>query len=273
MNVTLAAVQLRAGTSRDENLAGARRLVDAAARQGAQVVVMPEIFSAPFVTGQVDLDYFRWAEPLDGPTNSLMAELSAQHGITIVSSIFEAAATPGVYHNTAVTLHEGRPVHTYRKSHLPFSNAFPEKFYFRPGSEPPGAVPCGPATVGTIICYERHFPELGRLAALAGAEVLAVPVACASRPTREVFQLELRAQAVFNELFVVCANRVGEESGKQYYGTSGIYGPDGTTLAQGSGDTPEVVLATVDLDAVRERRHVLPFLRDRRPDLYGRLAE
>lgn len=272
MNVALAAVQVCATESRDTNLAAAAALVEQAVARGAQVIVMPEIFSAPFVTGEVDLGYFRWAEPLlDGPTNTLMAELSARHGVTIVSSVFEQGSPDGVYFNTAVTFHAGEPLLVYRKSHLPFSNAFPEKFYFRPGDQPPSAVRCGEVPVGTIICYERHFPELGRLVALAGGAVMAVPVACASAPTREVFQIELRAQAIFNELFVVCANRVGTESGKTYYGTSAIYGPDGAVLAQASDDTAEVVVATVDLEAVAARRQVLPFLRDRRTDLYGGL--
>jgi beta-ureidopropionase len=272
MTITLAAVQVRATASRDENIRHARQLIESAVERGADVIVMPEIFSAPFVTGEVDLGYFAWAEALDGPTNSMVAELSAAHGVTIVSSIFEAGQPDGVYHNTAVTYHCGEPVLTYRKSHLPFSNAFPEKFYFRPGDQPPSAVHCGSVSVGTIICYERHFPELGRLVALAGGVVMAVPVACASLPTREIFQVELRAQAIFNELFVVCANRVGTESGKTYYGTSAIYGPDGAVLAQASTDDAEVITAEVDIDTVIERRHVLPFLRDRRPDLYGHLA-
>lgn len=273
MSITLAAVQVRATSSRSANVEHTKRLVEQAVDRGADVIVLPEIFSAPFVTGEVDLAYFSWAEGLlDGPTNSTMAELSRVHGVTIVSSVFERGVPEGVYFNTAVTLHRGEPVHVYRKSHLPFSNAFPEKFYFRPGDQPPGAVACGEATVGTIVCYERHFPELGRLVALAGGTVMAVPVACSSAPTREVFQIELRAQAIFNELFVVCANRVGTESGKTYYGTSAIYGPDGAVLAQASDDTPEVITAEVDVNSVSQRRHLLPFLRDRRPDLYGRLC-
>ncbi len=274
MTVTLAAVQVRATESRDTNLAHTRELIEAAADRGADIIVLPEIFSAPFVTGEVDLGYFQWAEPLlDGPSNRMVADVSAARGVTIVSSVFEQGSPEGIYFNTAVTFHCGEPVLTYRKSHLPFSNAFPEKFYFRPGDQPPSSVRCGDVDLGTIICYERHFPELGRLVALAGGTVMAVPVACASAPTREVFQIELRAQAIFNELFVVCANRVGTESGKTYYGTSAIYGPDGTVLAQASDDTPEVVMATVDVQSVSQRRHVLPFLRDRRPDLYGRLTD
>ena len=100
---------------------------------------------------------------------------------------------------------------------------------------------------------------------------MAVPVACSSAPTREVFQIELRAQAIFNEIFVVCANRVGQEDTKTYYGTSAIYGPDGAILAQGSTDRVEVVACEIDTEAVQTRRTVLPFLRDRRADLYGGL--
>ena len=152
MSVTLAAVQVLATDDRSDNLARAARLVNEAADRGADVIVMPEIFSAPFVAGDVDLDYFRWAEPLlTGPTNSLMAELSSSRGTTIVSSVFEAGEPSGVYFNTTVTFHHGAPVHVYRKSHLPFSNAFPEKFYFRPGQEAPSAVEVGDVMLGTKI--------------------------------------------------------------------------------------------------------------------------
>ena len=122
--------------------------------------------------------------------------------------------------------------------------------------------------VGTIICYERHFPELGRIVALRGGSVLCVPVASASAPMKEVFQLELRAHAVFNGLFVICANRFGVEGRKEYFGLSAIYDPNGDVRDQAPDDQDGLAIAEVDLaevDAVRRRR---PFLRDRRPELY-----
>jgi beta-ureidopropionase len=269
--ITVAAVQLAATDDRERNLARAEELVREAAEQGAALIVLPEIFAAPFVGSEPDMDYFRWAEPADGPSNSLVRSLSAELGATILSPIFEASAVSGVYHNSTFAFREGECVHTYRKSHLPFSNGFPEKFYFRPGAAPPSTFAIDGATVGTIICYERHFPELGRLVALQGADVMCVPVACASEPTKEVFQLELRAHAAFNSMFVVCANRVGLEGTKRYYGLSAIYGPDGAVLAQ-RGDDEGVVVAEIDPALVEQRRRVLPFFRDRRPDLYGALA-
>lgn len=273
----IAAIQVRPTADREQNLRDTAELIDEAAGLGAELVVLPEIFSAPFVAAEIDPTYFEWAEALDGPSNTLVAERSATHGITIVSSVFEASSTPGVHHNTASIFVNGEAAVHYRKSHLPFSNGFPEKYYFRPGEEPPPVVDVGPTRAGVIICYERHFPELGRLVALGGASVMCVPVACASAPTKEVFQLELRAHAVFNSMFVVCANRVGlegdGETGKDYYGLSAIYEPDGNISSQAGTKDAEVVFAQVDLATIAERRQRLPFLRDRRPPLYQGLVE
>ncbi|NLA34750.1 MAG: carbon-nitrogen hydrolase family protein [Actinobacteria bacterium] len=265
----VAAVQLRVTDDRGDNIARTRALIDDAAAQGVSVVLLPELFSVPFVQPEPDLDFFKWGEPIDGPSNTMALEASAAHGITVVSSIFEQTARPGVYHNTSCTYVNGVEVQQYRKSHLPFSNGFPEKFYFRPGEEKPAAVDIGETRLGTIICYERHFPELGRQVALSGASIMCVPVACSSAPMREVFQLELRTQAIANGFFVICANRIGTEVVKDYFGTSAIYGPDGEIIAQSS-DTggDELIIADIDLDRVAATREKRPFLRDLRPELY-----
>ena len=268
----LAAVQLRASDDRAETIARAEALIDDAAGQGARILLLPEMFAVPFVQPEPDPEYFVHAEQLDGPSNTMAQEASRRHDITVVSSVFEASAVPGVNHNTACTYVAGELRSVYRKSHLPFSNGFPEKFYFRPGETEPEVVQTPDGGVGTIICYERHFPELGRVVALGGGSVLCVPVASASAPMKEVFQLELRAHAVFNGLFVICANRFGVEGSKEYFGLSAIYGPNGDVLAQAPDDQDGLAIAEVDLaevDAVRRRR---PFLRDRRPELYTRLS-
>ena len=272
-SIRLAVVQTRSADDRSENLASAAASIDAAAVAGAQLVMLPEIFSAPFVGESADDDYFRWAEPIDGPSNAMVRERAAAHGITVMSSIFEETAVPGVYHNTACVFEGDRLVCAYRKSHLPFSNGFPEKYYFRPGDEAPPVFDVGPARVGLIVCYERHFPELGRLVALGGAALMCVPAACASAPTREVFRLELRAHAVFNSMYVACANRVGVEGTKDYYGSSAIYGPSGDTVAEAGSDSAQVLVADIDVGTVIERRRRLPYLRDRRPALYRSLSD
>lgn len=267
----LAAVQLTPTEDRAATIARAAALVDEASGNGAGVVLLPELFAVPFVQPDPDPEYFGLAEPFDGPSNTMAAERSRRHDNVIVSSIFEAAETPGVYYNTCCTFVRGELRSVYRKSHLPFSNGFPEKFYFRPGGTPPEVVQTNDASVGTIICYERHFPELSRAVALAGANVLCVPVASSSAPMREVFQLELRAHAVFNNLFVICANRVGLEGSKDYFGLSAVYDPNGEVVAQAD-DGEGIAVADVDLRTVDEVRRRRPFLRDRRPELYASLT-
>ena len=265
-------MQLAATADREHNLDRAESLVREAAGAGCRADRAAGDLRRP-VRRRPSRTWTTSAGPSrpTGRRTRSSARLSAELGTTILSPIFEASAVTGVYHNSTFAFRSGECVHTYRKSHLPFSNGFPEKFYFRPGAAPPSTFAIDGAIVGTIICYERHFPELGRVLALQGADIMCVPVACASEPTKEVFQLELRAHAAFNSMFVVCANRVGREGTKQYYGLSAIYGPDGTVLAQ-LGDDEGVVVAEIDLAIVEQRRRVLPFFRDRRPDLYGALS-
>lgn len=266
-----AALQLPTGLSREDAIVLTHQLIDEAASQGAGLVVLPELFAVPFVQPEPDPEFFAWAEPLDGPSNTMVREASAANGITIVSSIFEETSVAGVYGNTACTYVSGQLVDVYRKAHLPFSNGFPEKFYFRPGDKAPSVVESTVGPIGTIICYERHFPELSRSVALDGGIALCIPVACASAPMKEVFQLELRGHAVSNGLYVICSNRSGLEKQKNYFGTSAVYGPMGEILAQvdeGAG----VAIAEIDPQAVAHARRTRPFLRDRRPELYGKLG-
>jgi len=268
----VAAIQVEATENRAQNLEHAADLGRQAVDEGAEVILLPELFSVPFVSaGEVDPDYFQYAESLDGPTVQMVKRLSQQHEVAIVASVFEQATIPGVYHNTACIYVRGERVLTYRKAHLPYSSAFPEKFYFRPGSEPPTVFQWQDATLGVVICYERHFPEIVRVPALLGATLIAIPVACATPATSAVFELELRAHAVFNGLFVAAANRVGNEGGKTYYGRSMIVAPTGDVLAQAATDRPEVIVADCDFDLVAKQRHTLPFFRDRRPELYSDL--
>jgi beta-ureidopropionase len=270
--VRVAALQLQVGDDRERNLAMAGDLIDSAVEQGARLIVLPELFAVPFVSANSDPEYFLWAEPTNGPSNNLAAERSRTHGVTVVTSFFEAGGIPGTYYNASCTFVNGTLAAHYRKSHLPFSNQFPEKFYFRPGDAAPAVTDVGWGRIGTIICYERHFPELGRLVALQGAEVMCVPVACASAPTRDVFLLELRAHAAFNSMYVIAANRTGIEGSKAYYGSSVICAPDGQILAKAGDSSAEALVVDIDLDAAVRRRQTLPFFRDRRPELYAGLS-
>lgn len=270
----VAVAQLCPTTDREVNLARTAAVLDRAAHADVKLVVLPELFSVPFVGSTPDTSYFSLAEPIDGPSNALVARKAKEHGLVVVSSIFESAMVPGTFHNTACVYQGAARLAIYRKSHLPFSHGFPEKFYFTPGQHEPVVVPTSIGRLGVIICYERHFPELARATALSGAEILCIPVASASASMGDVFHLELRAHAVFNGMFVACANRVGLEGDKRYFGGSVICGPDGQVLALGSDDEKdEIVVADCDVDLLQETRIDRPFLRDRRPELYGRLSE
>jgi beta-ureidopropionase len=266
-------LQTHAEPDRTANLKRLAPLMDEAGRAGVQVLVLPELFSLPFVSGTPDPSYFDGAEPLNGPSGEFARHASERHAMVVVSSVFEKSRLAGVYHNTAAVYDRGEPVGVYRKSHLPFSHAFPEKFYFQPGSQPPLAVDTSAARIGVMICYERHYPELARSAALAGAQLLCIPVAASSPSMREVFNIELRAHAIANGIYVVAPNRIGREGEKDYFGGSVIYGPDGSELARAedTGDD-ELITTDIDLDEIARIRRDRPFLRDRRPELYATLT-
>jgi N-carbamoylputrescine amidase len=266
-----ATLQLAPTPDRDANLAEVSTLLDTAGRDGVEFLLLPELFSVPFVPPVPGTpEYLVNAEPLDGPSNALIAEKSREYGMTIVSSIFEDSGTPGVYFNTASTYVAGERVLEYRKSHLPLSNNFPEKYYFTPGNESPTVVETHGTKVGTIICYERHFPELARTVAIQGATVLAIPIAAATAYSRSIFEIELRAHAVFNCMYVMSSNRIGQEGTKAYFGGSAIYDPNGATMAQAEDSgANEIVVADLDLDLLAAKRVTeRPFLRDRRTELY-----
>ncbi len=271
MTLTAGVLQLRPTADRTANLAAAAALIDEAAARGTKILQLPELFSVPFVQPMpVDPDFLKYAEPLDGPSNTMVAEKSREHGMTIISSIFEQTAAAGVYYNTASIFVDGKSLLDYRKSHLPLSFNFPEKSYFRAGDKSPEVVDANGVPVSTIICYERHYPELARTAAVQGATVLGIPIASGTGYSRDIFDLELRAHAVFNCMYVLASNRIGPEGPKEYFGGSSIYGPDGETVATATDNGEnELVTGEIDLGQLPAKRAFQrPFLRDRRFSLY-----
>lgn len=266
----IALIQYRPTADRTANLERVAQMIEGAVDEGVNLVVLPELFGVPFVPTDPDDAWMDYAESTEGPSNTLARELSARHGIGIISSYFERSSIPGVHHNSAAAYVRGELALHYRKSHIPLSHNFHEKLYFRPGDEPPAAFQMGPLRVGVVICYERHFPELFRVAALAGSHLIAVPVATANSSER-IFHAELRGHAIANQLYVAAVNRVGTEGRNRYYGLSAVFAPDGTEVATASRDE-EVLLADIDLEAVEAARRDFPFFRDRRPNLYGAIG-
>jgi N-carbamoylputrescine amidase len=273
------------------NLDGVRRLVSSA-RPRPDLVVLPELFANPFwCVGLGDPGYLAWAEGLDGPVVTAMRALARELGAVVVAPFFERGAIAGEFHNSAAVidrsgelvagrLASGRTVRTYRKHAISSfrwdQQTNDEKFYFRPGDGfPVFDTPAG--RLGVLICYDRWFPEAWRMLALQGAEVVCVPNASIG-DVSDLFVPSMRTCAAQNLLYVVASNRAGEEEVEgrksRYYGMSCIAGPRGELLAAaGEAEPGQLATAAIDLDAVALARTRHTMYRDRRPELYGLLAE
>jgi N-carbamoylputrescine amidase len=252
-----------------------------AARRGAKLVCLQELFASEYFCQSEDHAQFELAEPIPGPTTEVMAKFAKETGVSIVVPLFERRAA-GVYHNSLVVVGPtGEILGHYRKMHIPDDPLFYEKFYFTPGDLGFVAVPTPSATVGPLICWDQWYPEAARLTALRGAEVLVYPTAIGWHPSEKAeygvaqlsaWQTIQRAHAIANGVFVVAVNRVGHEGpkggGLEFWGHSFVSDPFGVVLAE-AGEGEEVLVVECDLGRVEEVRRNWPFLRDRRIDAYG----
>jgi beta-ureidopropionase len=246
-----------------------------AASQGAQVIAFQELFYGPYFGITQDPAYYRYAEPVDGPTVERFAALAAELGIVMVLPIYEEAQ-PGVLYNTAVVVDaDGTVLGSYRKHHIPNLDKFWEKFYFRPGNlgYPVFKTAVGP--IGVYICYDRHFPEGWRELGLNGAQIVFNPNATKPGLSNRLWEIEQPAAAAANGYFVAAPNRVGSEANEYgddavtFYGSSQFVDPRGTIIGgYASADHEELVIRDLDLDLVRTVRNEWQFYRDRRPDSY-----
>ena len=279
--IRVAAVQMRAGEQREQNVEQAVAGIRSAAAQGAQLVCLQELFATPYFCQVEDASIFDLAEPVDGPTNRTISAVAREARVTVLSSFFERRA-PGVYHNTAILFGpSGEELGMYRKMHIPDDPQYYEKFYFTPGDLGFVSVAAGNTRVGPLVCWDQWYPEAARLTALAGAELLFYPTAIGWLPEDKpkfgpdqlsAWQTMQRSHAIANGVFVVVANRVGiERSGNQqieFWGHSFIADPYGRVIAQ-AGEEPSVLVADCDLSLIETARRGWPFLRDRRIDAYG----
>jgi N-carbamoylputrescine amidase len=283
---TVGLVQMRCSTDPDDNLRRACDGVREAARRGAQVVCLPELFRTQYFCQKEDPANFDLAEPVPGPTTEALAGVAREAGIVVVGSVFERRAA-GLYHNTAVVLDaDGRLRGLYRKMHIPDDPLYYEKYYFTPGDTGFQATETRFARVGTLVCWDQWFPEAARLTALKGAEVLFYPTAIGWHPAEkaefgaaqaDAWETMQRAHAISNGLFVAAVNRVGHEGppdgGLEFWGGSFLADPFGRVLARAGRDTEEVLTVRCDPRLMEETRRNWPFLRDRRIDAYGPLTQ
>jgi N-carbamoylputrescine amidase len=278
--VTLGLIQMSAQEKPEANLAKAISRIRAAARGGAQIVSLQELFRSRYFCQSEDARNFKLAESIPGPTTDALGAVAREHEIVIVASLFEKRSA-GIYHNTAVVIDaDGSVAGKYRKMHIPDDPLYYEKFYFTPGDLGFPSFQTRYARIGALVCWDQWFPEGARLAALSGAQILFYPTAIGWIPNepravaqrqRNAWELIQRSHAVANGVFVAVVNRVGREGEIKFWGKSFVAGPFGEIIAQGDANREETLIAKCNLKKIEETRQSWPFLRDRRIDAYGPL--
>jgi N-carbamoylputrescine amidase len=286
-------VQMRMGAEPEANFEAALRHIREAARLGANVVCLPELFRTQYFCQREDLRLFDLAEAIPGPSTARLSELARELRVAIIASLFERRAA-GLYHNTAVTLNaDGAIAGVYRKMHIPDDPLYYEKYYFAPGDLGFQAVDTAFGRVGTLVCWDQWYPEAARLTALKGAEALFYPTASGWHPAEKdefgaaqvsAWQTIQRSHAIANGVYVAGVNRVGLEHGDvlgnrvdgpgiEFFGGSFLADPFGRVIAQASQDKEEILIGEIDLALIEETRRNWPFLRDRRVDAYAPIAK
>ncbi len=283
--ITVAALQLALNApDAQTNIAAVSALVEQAAQAGAQVVLPPELFAGPYFCTVEDEALFALAHPLaDDPSVKAMQALARTLQIAIPTSFFEREG-PHYYNTLAMIGPDGEIMGTYRKSHIPDGPGYEEKYYFRPGNTGFKVWDLFGTRIGVGVCWDQWYPECARAMALMGAEVLFYPTAIGSEPydpdldTSRVWRRAMLGHAVSNCMPVIAANRIGSESvngmpPQHFYGHSFIADQWGDFLAEYGTEETGVLVAALDLAEAARHRAGMGFFRDRRPQLYTRLAE
>ena len=274
-------IQQHNTADRDDNKRRLAEKIRSLAAKGAELVVLQELHNGLYFCQEENVETFNQAEPIPGPSTEFYGALAKELGVVIVTSLFERRAT-GLYHNTAVVLEkDGSIAGKYRKMHIPDDPGYYEKFYFTPGDMGFQPIDTSVGRLGVLVCWDQWYPEAARLMALAGAEILIYPTAIGYDPNdthdeqerqRMAWQTVQRGHAVANGLPVVTVNRVGDEDGVPFWGTSFVAGPQGELLYEAP--TNEEVETVIDVDMQRSEqvRRWWPFLRDRRIENYNDLT-
>ena len=279
---TIGLVQMRCGLDPRENLDKAAAKVVEAAKQGAQVVCLQELFRSQYFCQKEDAALFDLAEPIPGPSTEVLAKVARSEGVVVIASLFEKRAR-GLYHNTAAILDaDGSIRGLYRKMHIPDDPLFYEKFYFTPGDLGFKTHDTKFGRIGTLVCWDQWYPEGARLTALGGADVLFYPTAIGWHPKEKeqygaaqasAWQTIQRSHAIANGVYVAAVNRVGHEGpadgGIEFWGGSFVADPFGVIMKEGSRTDEEILVVECDRARIEDVRRNWPFLRDRRIDAYA----
>jgi N-carbamoylputrescine amidase len=280
--VTLGLIQTRVGPDPAENFKHTVSRISEAAKTGARIICLQELFRTHYFCQVEDHKYFAFAEEIPGPSTEALGKVAAGHGVVIVASLFERRAA-GLYHNTAAIIDaDGRLLGKYRKMHIPDDPLFYEKFYFTPGDLGFRAWQTRFGKIGVCVCWDQWYPEAARLTALQGAQILFYPTAIGWHPAEKAahgarqhssWETIQRSHAIANGCYVAAVNRIGHEApdggaGLEFWGQSFVADPAGEIVKKAAVDREENLIVEVDFDAVETQRTHWPFLRDRRIDAY-----
>jgi N-carbamoylputrescine amidase len=298
INKRIGLIQMSCVPDTAANLDKAADRVREAARAGANVICLPELFRAQYFCQREEHALFDTAESIPGPSTDRLSAIAKEEEVVVIASLFERRA-PGLYHNTAAILEtDGSIKGIYRKMHIPDDPLYYEKFYFTPGDLGFKAMKTTQGDIGTLVCWDQWYPEAARETSLRGANTLFYPTAIGWHPSEKAeygdaqysaWQITQRAHAISNGVFVGAVNRVGHEhgdvihngvemlgpgdhtpkSGLEFWGGSFIADPFGRVIAQASHDKEEILIAEIDLKLQEDTRRNWPFLRDRRIDAYN----
>jgi N-carbamoylputrescine amidase len=283
---TVGLVQMRCSTDSADNLDRACDLLRQAAKGGAEVACLPELFRTQYFCQSENAGRFDLAEPIPGPTTLALSSVAQESRMVVVGSIFERRAA-GLYHNTAVVIDsDGALRGRYRKMHIPDDPLYYEKYYFTPGDLGFQAFDTSFARVGALVCWDQWYPEAARLTALKGANILFYPTAIGWHPAEKAefgaaqssaWETMQRAHAIANGVYVAAVNRFGHEGpssgGLEFWGGSFLADPFGRIIARAGEKSEEVLFGVCDPRLQEETRRNWPFLRDRRIDAYGPITE
>jgi N-carbamoylputrescine amidase len=277
-NINIGLVQMSCQKDVQKNIDKASEQIRVAAKKGAQIICLQELFTSLYFCDVEDHANFSYGEAIPGPTTEIMQVLAKELGVVIIASLFEKRAQ-GLYHNTTAVIDaDGSYLGKYRKMHIPDDPGYYEKFYFTPGDLGYKVFDTKFAKIGVLICWDQWYPEAARITSLMGADILFYPTAIGwdleekdpviNQEQYDAWQTIQRSHAVANGLYVVSVNRVGVEAGQQFWGGSFVANPHGRLLYLASHDKEETHVQSIDISKTEYYRTTWPYLRDRRIDSY-----
>ena len=279
--VKVAAIQMAMCEDKEANADRAEKLVREAAANGAQIILLPELFEGLYFCKDMDKKYFSWARECEGhPLIGRFSAVAKELGVVLPLSYFEKSGND--YFNSLVMIDaDGTVMENYRKTHIPSGPGYEEKFYFKPGDTGFRVWQTAYGKIGVGICWDQWFPETARSLALMGAELIFYPTAIGSEPeihvdSKDHWQRVQQGHSAANTVPVIAANRIGEERGESctltFYGSSFMSDYTGEKIAEASRDEETVIYAEYDLEENRRQKEYWGLFQDRRPEMYEKIC-